>query len=135
MEQHAGQTILDDRYGRRRRLSTRAWWIIGLAAVLAVSVGIALFTFTRTYTNISYNSIGFRAQSSSRATITGQVSTTAGAPARCSIEIFDKNFDITGWKYIDLPASATPTRHISVSVRTVLPPVGGDINTCWLVSQ
>lgn len=121
------------RYGRSRGLPKRAWWLIAISAIIVLSAGIAWYVFTRTYNNIEFDSIGFRATSSEQVTVRGQITTTSGAAARCSVQAFDKNFNIVGWTYVNLPATSSSLRTISVQLRTTQPAVSGGLNSCWLV--
>lgn len=122
------------RYGRRPGLSKRSWWLIAISIVLVLAAGIAWYVFSRTYNNISFDTVGFEATNSQQATVRGQITTTNGAAARCSVQAFDKNFNIAGWKYVDLPKSANNMRTISVQMRTISTAVTGNLNSCWLVN-
>lgn len=125
---------LDDRYGRSRAVSRRAKviaWIAGGAVALTFLAWVVWAGLDGTAPNLDVRDTGY-VLTETEATAQFQVTVDPGTPVRCAVQALNDQFEIVGWKVVDLaPAESRTTAH-GETIRTTMPATTGLINRCWL---
>ncbi|HLP22902.1 MAG TPA: DUF4307 domain-containing protein [Microbacteriaceae bacterium] len=121
---------LAERYGTRTPLKKR-WWVLGITTAALVFGGwVAWVNFgfatveTRDISNI-YD------PERREMAITWSVTVAPGTPVACAIQALNSEFQVVGWKIVDIPADTEYTRQFSENVRTAMPPQAGLVYACW----
>lgn len=125
---------LDARYGRtpatRRR--RRLLGIVGASAVTLVFLAWVIWAgLDGTAPELETRDTGYQLTDDS-ATARFEVTVEPGTAVRCAVQALSEDFEIVGWKVIDLPTSTERTRGFVETVRTTMPPTTGLISRCWL---
>lgn len=125
---------LDERYGRSRSVSRRAKliaWIGGGAIALTFLAWVVWAGLDGTAPKLDVRDTGY-VLTENEATAQFQVTVDPGTPVRCAVQALNEQFEIVGWKVVDLaPAESRTTAHAE-TVRTTMPATTGLINRCWL---
>jgi hypothetical protein len=129
-------SVLDTRYGRTpdRRRRTRFVAIAAAAGVLVVVVAWVIWVgLLGPASGLDSRTLGYSVQAGNAAVeVRYEVTVDAGRAASCALEAMNADFEIVGWKIVDLPASTQGTRQFTEVLRTSEPPVTGLIYRCWL---
>jgi hypothetical protein len=129
-------SVLDARYGRgpARRRRARLVAILAGAGVLVVVVAWVIWVgLLGPASGLDSRTLGYSVQAGDAAVeVRYEVTVDAGRTASCALEAMNADFEIVGWKVVDLPASGTGTRRFTEVLRTSEPPVTGLIYRCWL---
>lgn len=129
-------SVLDRRYGRTpdRRRRRRAIAIAAAAGVLLVVVAWVVWVgLLGPASGLDSRTLGYSVQAGDAAVeIRYEVTVDAGRTASCALQAMNADFEIVGWKVVDLPAADTGTRRFTEVLRTSEPPVTGLIYRCWL---
>ena len=121
---------LEQRYGARPPVKKR-WWIVGVGSALAVFAGWAIWV------NFGFSAIETRDISHSfdaatrTTTIAWSVTVKPGTPVSCAVQALNGEFQVVGWKVVDIPAGTEYSRQFSETIRTVMPPQAGLVYACW----
>lgn len=123
-------TSLDERYGTQRR-SRRSWWIAGIAFV-AVLAGAWMVWVNFGTTSIDAQDVTHSYNADDRVmNITWNVTVTPGTPVACALQVLNEQFQVVGWKVVEIPAGTEHTRQFSEDVRTAMAPNSGLVYNCW----
>lgn len=121
-------TSLEARYGQPRK-SRFGWWIVGAVAAIAlvwmVWVNFGQSSIETQDVTHSYD------PATSEMSITWNVSVAPGTPVSCALQALNEQFQVVGWKVVDIPASADYTRQFTEIVRTAMTPNSGLAYSCW----
>ena len=126
---------LDDRYGRTKERRLRArWFVVGSAIAF-----VAVFTAWVVWGGLDGDSatmetrdLGFVTHGNTSTDVKFELTMDAGKSASCAVEALSEQFQVVGWKVIDIPASSERTRQFTESLRTIDQAVTGLIYRCWL---
>lgn len=123
-------TNLENRYGARQPIR-RGWWIAGISLVAVVAaVWMAAVNFG--VTKIETQDITHQYDAASREmSITWNVSVQPGTDVACALQVLNEQFQVVGWKVVDIPASNEYTRQFTETVRTAMTPNTGLAYRCW----
>jgi len=125
---------LDERYGRTPRARRRArivGWIAGSAVALVFLAWVVWAGLDGTAPDLETRDTGYQLTDDT-ATARFEVTVAPGTAVRCAVEALSEDFEIVGWKVVDIPASDERTRSFVETVRTTMPPTTGLISRCWL---
>ncbi len=124
-------TALDERYGTTR--SRRGWWIAGISlVVIAAFTWMIAVTFFPGRATLETDDVGRSYNADTRVmTVTWNVSVAAGTPISCAVQVLNEQFQVVGWKVVDLPAGTQYTRQFSTDVRSAMPPTAANVDSCW----
>lgn len=123
-------TNLEDRYGRVRR-PRRGRWIVGICAALVIAL-VWMVWVNFSVTSIETQDISHSYDEASQTmSITWSVSVAADTPVSCALQALNEQFQVVGWKVVDLPASADYSREFSDTIRTAMTPTSGLVYRCW----
>lgn len=125
------QAQLDERYGRARRPAlTRALWIGGIAAAVAVVGAASWMTVAATMNDVGVDDLGFRVPDERSVEVSFQFTAPPGRDVACVIEALDDDFGIVGWKVFEYPAVESHAQRHTVTVPTVAEATTGLVNSC-----
>lgn len=127
-------TDLDARYGRTRRSSRRTTtiaWVGGVAVALTFGAWVVWAGLDGSGPELDVRDTGY-ALADDSATARFQVTVDPGTEVRCAVQALNEQFEIVGWRVVDLPAAEERTTAHSESVRTTMPSTTALINRCWL---
>ncbi|MFM6974883.1 MAG: DUF4307 domain-containing protein [Agromyces sp.] len=121
---------LDARYGMRQPIR-RGWWIAGIASTLAIVLGWMVW--------VNFGSVAIETQdvthqydaATQEMSITWNVSAKPGTRLSCALQALNEEFQVVGWKVVDLPPSTDYTRQFTERIRTVMVPNTGLAYSCW----
>jgi len=126
---------LDARYGRTPANARR----VRATAILAAGAFAVVFTAWLVWggllgapARLEATDVGHTVADDATVAVRWQLTVDPGTPVRCAVQALNANYGVVGWKVVDVPASATRTRTLSDTVRTVAPAVTGLIYRCWL---
>jgi hypothetical protein len=123
-------TSLEQRYGAPRR-PRRGWWALGIGAVVAVAL-IWMVWVTFGNPTIETRDITATVNSESREmTVSWSVTAQPGTRLACAVQALNRDFQVVGWKVVDIPASSEFTRQFSETFRTAMTPQTGLVYACW----
>jgi hypothetical protein len=126
------QQMLDERYGRTRRRSTR-WIIAGAIAIAVIAVGaFAWMTIANSLSAVDTDTTGFAITDEHSVVIEFQVSAPAGSSIACALEAQDTEHGVVGWKIVEIPAADTHAQAFRETVPTVAEATTGFVNSCWV---
>ena len=121
---------LDARYGTRRPVK-RVWWIVGASVVLAVVLSWMVwvnFGDTKIEAlDVTHSYDPARSEMS----ITWNLTVAPGTPVACAVQALNEQFQVIGWKVVDVPASDQYTRQLTETIRTAMTPNSGLVYACW----
>lgn len=125
---------LDERYGRSRTVSRRTKliaWAGGIAVALTFAVWVVWAGLDGSAPQLDVRDTGY-VLADTEATAEFQVTVDPGTPVRCAVKALNEQFEIVGWKVVDLPAADARTTAHSETMRTTMPATTGLISRCWL---
>ncbi|MGV1034633.1 MAG: DUF4307 domain-containing protein [Microbacteriaceae bacterium] len=123
-------TSLDERYGTGRR-SRRPWWIAGIA-VVTVLTAVWLVWVNFSVTSIGAQDVTHLYNPDSRTmNITWNVTVNPGTDVSCALQVLNEQFQVVGWKVVDIPGGTEHTRQFNEDVRTAMTPNTGLVYGCW----
>ena len=125
---------LEARYGRSRSASRRSRivaWIAGGAVAITFLAWVVWAGLDGTAPDLDVRDTGYALREDS-ATARFQITVDPGTPVRCAVQALNEQFEIVGWKVVDIPAVDQRTAAYSETVRTTMPATTGLINRCWL---
>lgn len=124
------QTMLDERYGRRRT----SRWGIGVAIVLgAIATGLlGWMTIASTLDNVGADATGFEIVDERTVVLNFQITAPIGRDVACALEAQDVEHGIVGWKIIQIPASDEHARAFQETIPTTAEATTGLVNSCWV---
>jgi len=129
-------TALEARYGRTPGRRRRGLVIALLAAAGVLLVVVAWVVWVGLFgpaSGLDSRTLGYTVQPGDAAVeVRYEVTVDAGLTASCALQAMNADFEIVGWKVVDLTAADIATRQFSEVVRTSEPPVTGLIYRCWL---
>ncbi|BDI23571.1 DUF4307 domain-containing protein [Herbiconiux sp. L3-i23] len=138
MTTSSGSTLpapdLDERYGRTpdsRRRGRLIAWGAGIAVALVFLAWVVWAGLDGTAPKLEVRDTGYQLTEST-ATARFQVTVDPGTAVRCAVQALNEQFEIVGWKVVDLPPSDERTRGFVETVRTTMQPNTGLIYRCWL---
>jgi len=126
---------IDARYGRTpdRRRRTRLIAIIAAAGVLVTVVAWVLWAgLFGAAAGLDHRDLGYVIDGDSAIEVRYEVTMDAGQTASCAVEALNSDFEIVGWKLVDIPASDRGTRAFRETLSTSQEAVTGLIYRCWL---
>ncbi|TDN92408.1 DUF4307 domain-containing protein [Microbacterium sp. BK668] len=126
------QQMLDERYGRTRRGTTR--WVVAAAIVLGLVavVAFAWLTVANSIDSVDADTTGFQVIDERTVTLEFQVSAPTGSTVSCALEAQDEEHGVVGWKVVELPASDTHARAFRETIPTLAEATTGFVNSCWV---
>lgn len=128
-------TDLDARYGRRRARSRRErilGWSVGIAVLLAATLGIWWVGTDPASTQLQSRTVGYEIADDTAVEVIYEVSVDPGTEVSCTIEALSTSYGVVGWVRIDLPPSDTHTTTYVQDVRTSEQATTGLASDCWL---
>jgi hypothetical protein len=129
-------STLEARYGRTPGDRRRGRVIAAIAATGVVIVVVAWVLWVGLLgpaSGLDSRTLGYSVQAGDAAVeVRYEVTVDAGRAASCALQAMNADFEIVGWKVVELPASTRGTRQFTEVLRTSEPPVTGLIYRCWL---
>jgi len=128
-------TALDARYGRTPGRRMRARWlavIVGAGVAIVVVAWLLWAGLFGATASIETQDIGTTTVDASTVDLREQVTVDPGTRVTCSFEALGSDFDIVGWKIVNLPPSIERNRVVTERLRTSAPAESGLIGSCWL---
>lgn len=131
----AAPSDLDARYGRTAGSRLRQRWLFAIVAVAFVAVFGAWVLWAGldgSKPTVAALDTGFSVLDARTIDVEFEVSTNPGTTTACAVQALSKEFQVVGWKIVELPASDVRTRALSERLTTTDVPVTGLIYRCWL---
>jgi hypothetical protein len=125
---------LDARYGRTpgtRRRGLLIAWLAGIATAIVLIVWVVWAGLDGDSSSLDVRDTGYQLTDTS-ATARFEVTVDPGTAVRCAVQALNEQFEIVGWKIVDLAPSDERTRAFVETVRTTMEPTTGLIYRCWL---
>lgn len=121
---------LDERYGTRKPVR-RTWWIVGFLAALVVALSWMVWVnFGDTKIGTLDVTHSFDA-SRNEMSVTWNLTVAPGTPVACAVQALNEQFQVVGWKVVDIPVSDQYNRQFTETFRTVMTPNTGLVYACW----
>lgn len=125
---------LDARYGRSapaRRRGRLLAWVAGAAVAVVFAAWVIWAGLDGTAPQLEVRDTGYQLTETTAAA-KFEVTVEPGTAVRCAVQALSEQFEIVGWKVVDLPPSDDRTRAFVETVRTTMPATTGLIYRCWL---
>ncbi|MFD1714329.1 DUF4307 domain-containing protein [Amnibacterium flavum] len=125
---------LDARYGRTRRSRLRnrtIAWIAAVAVAVVFAAWVVWAGLDGTGPSLEVRDTGYYTGQDT-ATARFELTVDPGTPVRCAVQALNAEYEIIGWKVVDIPPSDERTRAFAETVRTTMQPDTGLIYRCWL---
>ena len=131
----ATQQALESRYGSGRRRSFDRRVAYGIAGAL-VAAAVAFFAFSgwQNGQQVSWQDIGYRAESDQVLNVKFEVTAAAGTTVACAVEGINASKATVGWKVLEIPASNQLTHTVTTKLIVTNPAVAVTTRECWTIS-
>jgi len=126
---------LDTRYGRTPQRKRRDRWLLifgGIAAVAIATVWAFWAGWDNDQANLETTDTAYTIPDDSHVDISFSINAPVGTPVTCALQALNEDFAIVGWRIVEYPGSASRLTAHTESIRTIMKPNTGLINTCWL---
>lgn len=129
----APESLLDERYGRRRQrgVDARAGWIIAGLAVLGGLVFV-IFGGWQQGSTVESRDLAYSVEDDRTVSVSFEVTAPPGSELACTLEALSPSFATVGWKVLELDPSADRTRRFTEEVVTTSRATTGIVRACWI---
>ncbi|ANS78702.1 hypothetical protein SGUI_1306 [Serinicoccus hydrothermalis] len=115
----------------RRRHGDRRWWVVGVVAVLVMSVLAVVWGLSATVGRVHWVDTGFEVVSDSQVDVRFDLRRDPSREAVCRLEAQSESHVVVGRTEVRVPPSdSSPSRHVE-SLTTASPAVTGYVEECW----
>lgn len=126
---------LDTRYGRTPQRKRRDRWLLisgGIAAVAIATVWAFWAGWDNDQANLETTDTAYTIPDDRHVDISFSINAPVGTPVTCALQALNEDFAIVGWRIVEYPGSPSRLTAHTESIRTIMKPNTGLINTCWL---
>ncbi len=126
---------LDNRYGRTPARRRRERWLLigGLVALVAIVTAWVFWAgWDNNQADLEATDTAYTIPDAHHVDISFTVNAPPGTPVTCAIQALNEDFAIVGWRVVQYPGSDTRLTAYKESIRTIMKPNTGLINSCWL---
>ena len=124
------QAELDDRYGRTKRSSVRAWLVVAAVVGVIIACTLGYFVVDKSRSTVGFDDLGFEVVDSGHVDVHYRVTLPKASDAVCVIEALDEGFAKVGWQVVEIPASESISVDHTSTVRTVDTATTGRVVSC-----
>ncbi|OLT19186.1 hypothetical protein BJF86_01060 [Serinicoccus sp. CNJ-927] len=115
----------------RGRRGDRRWWVVGVLAVVVMSLMAVIWGLSATVGRVHWVDTGFEVVSDSRVDVRFDLRRDPSREAVCRLEAQATSHVVVGRTEVRVPAAqSSPSRHVE-SVTTASPAVTGYVEECW----
>ncbi|QGN59176.1 DUF4307 domain-containing protein [Nostocoides sp. HKS02] len=109
---------------------TGKWWVVG---IIGCTIGVALATWlglANTLGQVTWTDTGYKVIDDRSVRVDFDVHRQSGQAVTCRVHALDRTFAVVGVVDVAVPATAAPSVHRQVLVRTASRAVTGVVETC-----
>jgi ABC-type lipoprotein release transport system permease subunit len=109
---------------------TGKWWVVG---IVGCTIGVALATWlalANTLGQVTWTDTGYKVLDDRSVRVDFDVHRQSGQAVTCRVQALDQTFAVVGVLDVAVPATAAPSLHRQVVVRTASRAVTGVVQRC-----
>ncbi|WP_151524912.1 DUF4307 domain-containing protein [Serinicoccus kebangsaanensis] len=119
----------------RARHGQRRWWVIGVVAVVAMSLVAVVWGLSATRGRVHWVDTGFQVVSDARVDVRFDLRRDPQRAVVCRLEAQAASHVVVGRTEAEIgPAQSSPSRHVA-GVSTASPAITGYVDECWYADE